>query len=279
MTLEREVNILREINSTYTVPIELYAPISIAYPPILEGHKWRGNITSFELSHNLKASNSLSFFLENEEGEPFMLLGGFKLAPSQGKVDLIELLFANRSFNFAEGTSLHVALDTPSRLREDDAITFLGAATETTLAGTDTSGEMLTEADLQDALTAYATTAEVATAIGAINTDAWEFVSDELTISNGAQTFTQVHGLGVKPALVSVIVRCKTAELGFAVGDEIEVTEFWNYPNSAYYGGYTAFNDTDVKYNKGPSGGSSGFNLGGGTLTAANWRLVIRARS
>ena len=39
-----------------------------------------------------------------------------------------------------------------------------------------------------------------------------------------SQTITQAHGLGRHPALVTAYVECKTAELGWAIGDRIEIT-------------------------------------------------------
>ena len=47
------------------------------------------------------------------------------------------------------------------------------------------------------------------------------FESGEIAISNGT-TGTVAHGLGVVPKSVRSVIRCKSAELGYSVGDEIE---------------------------------------------------------
>ncbi|MEO0827548.1 MAG: hypothetical protein AAFY67_18240, partial [Cyanobacteria bacterium J06642_9] len=80
-----------------------------------------------------------------------------------GKVDLIDVIFANRDFSFAEGTSLRMSLDKPERLREGDTISIVGAATEQTLEDVAHSSEAITQEDLTNALISYATNAEVAT--------------------------------------------------------------------------------------------------------------------
>lgn len=102
------------------------------------------------------------------------------------------------------------------------------------------------------------------------------FESSEQTIT--ADTTTNVaHGLGSQPKLSFAVLRCKTAELNYSVGDEVAT------PFVAVQGG------TD----KGVSVGTDGTNVfftvtdeivlpnkstgALSTITNANWRIVLRA--
>ena len=112
-----------------------------------------------------------------------------------------------------------------------------------------------------------------------------EYESAELTITAGT-TQALTHQLGGKPKLVDIVLRCKTAEYGYAVGDEVApaisdvddtnsatvlkrgvvVTRtatqlFVTYGQNAFYG-----------YNR--TAGSVGEWVG---FTAANWRALVRA--
>jgi len=50
-----------------------------------------------------------------------------------------------------------------------------------------------------------------------------DFVSAEQAVSLSGATVTVAHGLGFTPTRVRWVMRCKTAELGFSIGDEVEV--------------------------------------------------------
>lgn len=87
--------------------------------------------------------------------------------------------------------------------------------------------------------------------------------------------FTFAHGFGATPRLFSVRFRCATAEAGWAVGDEIEVSHYRDF-GAGTYNAYA--NATVVGL---VLGGNIGFThktaFTDAVLTPANWRLVFRA--
>lgn len=98
--------------------------------------------------------------------------------------------------------------------------------------------------------------------------------SPEQAITLGTVT-SLTHNLGSRPKIVTLSAICKTAELGYAVGDEIDVGLAANN-NSG--GASIGSNSTTLRMIAGASGiychnasGAVAF------ITPANWRLVVRA--
>lgn len=109
------------------------------------------------------------------------------------------------------------------------------------------------------------------------------YESAEISLTaNTLSTFT--HSFGRSPKEVWAVLRCKTAEHGYAVGDEI-IMDNWSYTQASTndYNNLLACNTTNVYLRTG-NGGASGSlirHLTNGTIqapTAANWRWVVRAR-
>jgi hypothetical protein len=101
-----------------------------------------------------------------------------------------------------------------------------------------------------------------------------EYVSAEQTITLGAVT-SLTHGLGAKPKLVTLSLIFKTADLGYAVDDEIDVRLDANN-NSA--GASVGRNATTLRLIVGASG-MYAHNASGAVafITPANCRLIVRA--
>jgi hypothetical protein len=102
------------------------------------------------------------------------------------------------------------------------------------------------------------------------------FTSTEISLVSGTDN-SQAHGLGTTPSLVRGFLRCKTAELGYSVGDEVSVIADGNPANatSTVYAnatnvGVTVFNSIAISRRNAPIGDST-------TITYANWRYVLRA--
>jgi hypothetical protein len=102
------------------------------------------------------------------------------------------------------------------------------------------------------------------------------FESDELEFTGSGTTLTQAHGLGGVPILAQVILRCKTTEYGYAVGDEIQLSSIHAVSNN--HGITTSVNATNIiirqfgdvyVHNR----SAVSMNL----VTPANWRWVLRA--
>ena len=110
-----------------------------------------------------------------------------------------------------------------------------------------------------------------------------EYVSAEVSIVVGGLT-TLTHGLGVIPKFVDVCLRCKIAEYGYSINNEIRVMG-------------PSYSDGVGEGNKGLSflatTGTIGVQIGSAavpeinrksapagdliTLTPANWRVIVRA--
>lgn len=106
------------------------------------------------------------------------------------------------------------------------------------------------------------------------------FASSQQTITGGG-LLTLAHSLGVAPKLISAYLVCQTAELGYAVNDQVEVSLVVNSTagNTRANGVYFDATNVYVRF----------FNGGGvftiankttgntSTITDANWKLVVRA--
>jgi len=105
----------------------------------------------------------------------------------------------------------------------------------------------------------------------------YSFTTSEISIVAAAAS-TDAHGLGGLPDRIRTILRCKTADLGYAVGDEVEVAY-------ASYNGYESNNTqvfstaTNLKSIQGSTrwwvahATSGVVNL----ITPANWKMVLKA--
>ncbi len=105
------------------------------------------------------------------------------------------------------------------------------------------------------------------------NTGSFESTEQAVPASGG--TITIPHGLGGAPKFVTVSLRCKTAESGWAVGDEILINSVLMFADP--HGCTTATNATNIKFTK--NGNLYIHSFGGSSVSAtlANWRLVFRA--
>ena len=94
------------------------------------------------------------------------------------------------------------------------------------------------------------------------------FESAEIAIPSSDGVVTATHGLGSIPKLYSACVRCKTAEGGYAVGDEVNLQIITAYRTSTEVSVLATASVT--VYNK--TTGVYGF-----TVTNSNWKIVFRA--
>lgn len=105
-----------------------------------------------------------------------------------------------------------------------------------------------------------------------------EFTSAELNIG-ASGTFSIAHGLGVTPKFWQRYLICKTAELGYSVGNVVDVVGF---PDFAYSLGVAIVPDaTNLFFQYGSQAGVF-FVLNKSTgavaaITPANWRLIVKA--
>lgn len=105
----------------------------------------------------------------------------------------------------------------------------------------------------------------------------WDYESAETSLpSSGFLTF--VHGLGARPKLHQVVLRCTTAANGYSVGDEIPVYDYGNDPY--LYNALTSMDATSIVLSKQGSGWAIVPKAGGGAVvsTPENYRLVARAK-
>lgn len=91
------------------------------------------------------------------------------------------------------------------------------------------------------------------------------------------------HGLGALPKEFHAVLRCKTAEGGYAVGDEIHMG--WFTATGTVEAGTQVYADATKVYCRLAQDGltllnASGVYYGAGSgLTSTNWRIVLRARA
>lgn len=105
------------------------------------------------------------------------------------------------------------------------------------------------------------------------------FSSSEQTIT-AAGALTIAHGLGVIPKFIVPTLICKTADLGYAVGDVVQVNQATNAASDASYGQSIISDATNlnVRYGQGQVYQLLRKDTGAVVLiTIASWRLVVRA--
>lgn len=109
-----------------------------------------------------------------------------------------------------------------------------------------------------------------------VGTKLRKYVSAPFAIVNGART-TLDHGLGGVPDWWQVQFRCLIAENGYAVGDELDLTGYAS-GSSASRSFVSIASESQIKVQIGSTGCAALTASGGGfVLTAANWRVVVRA--
>lgn len=105
------------------------------------------------------------------------------------------------------------------------------------------------------------------------------FESAQQTIT-AAGALTLAHSLGVLPKLYMAVIICQTAELGYSIGDEVQVNPSV-HGSSAESRGLSLVPDAtniNVRFGSGTVMDVINKTTGGvGGITAANWKLVIRA--
>jgi hypothetical protein len=92
------------------------------------------------------------------------------------------------------------------------------------------------------------------------------FESAEITYTDAAQSVEVSHGLSSVPKIFQFVARCKTADGGYAVGDELDFSAP-KYVNATKIG-FVTFGPLYLP-NK---SNSAGFNP-----NASSWKLVLRA--
>lgn len=98
------------------------------------------------------------------------------------------------------------------------------------------------------------------------------FESSEITLVSDGD-FSVAHSLGAVPNLVIAVLVCKTANLGYAVGDELVLAG-----NSGTNTGVTwAANGTNIVGSIGSQIPVNAIGKTSGNITYANWKLVLRA--
>lgn len=94
-----------------------------------------------------------------------------------------------------------------------------------------------------------------------------------------AGTLTLTHGLGAAPKLLRVVLKCTTAEAGYAVNDEVE--HFLLNPATADRGVSLVPNATTIVVRYGAAAATfTVLNKTTGVaaaITNANWRMIVRA--
>ncbi|WP_374653124.1 hypothetical protein [Dongia sp.] len=103
----------------------------------------------------------------------------------------------------------------------------------------------------------------------------YSFESTQQTLALST-VFTTAHGLGEKPNWYQVVFRCTTADANWAVGDEIDYTAVqWTYGGAIQADATNVRSSVNQTYYPSIVNKTTGAGI---ALTAANWKLVHRAR-
>ncbi len=103
------------------------------------------------------------------------------------------------------------------------------------------------------------------------------FESAEQAIVTNTSTAV-AHGLGAVPKLTQLLLRCKTTDLGYAVGDEVPILGIMVENNSGGYGTSISADATNITISSGTDQSILTKNGAAyGAITHANWKYVVRA--
>lgn len=116
-------------------------------------------------------------------------------------------------------------------------------------------------------------------ALAALTTKTTAYESAEQTITAGG-LLTLAHGLGAKPTRIRIYFVCKTAELGYSVGDEIELGDRQNSGGASGYGTVYKADATSIYVRMGSAIVGLLLNWSTGVqaqITNANWKIIVKA--
>ena len=137
------------------------------------------------------------------------------------------------------------------------------------------NGTTATTQTAGDNSTKIATTAYVATAV-----TAFTYTSAVTPLPSAGAAVSTAHGLGATPSDVVLEITCLTAELGYSIGDVLQVNAQWNtsiwVPTSVFK------NATNVGFNLASGYVISGLNKSTGAgvqFTLANWSYRFRIKA
>lgn len=137
----------------------------------------------------------------------------------------------------------------------------LGAATATTQTSTDNTTKVATTAYVKSVQSALSLTTR--------------FTSADQTVT-GNSVLNVAHGLGAKPSLVRVVLKCTTAELSYSVNDEVEANFLFTSGVGVVGIASDATNVTVITNGAQPSVLNKSTQAIS-NITLANWRWVVRA--
>jgi len=146
-------------------------------------------------------------------------------------------------------------------------------------AKTPAAAAQLTKAQAEDPASTVFGTVSGQWLAQAIAEQDWGYESAETAIPGASSSVNFAHGLGQIPTRWRVVLRCKTAESGYAVGDEIQMPQV-NYVGGTQRNAIVAVNATSVTVSTSNSNTYIILPKAGGVvsdLTPANWRIVARA--
>lgn len=173
------------------------------------------------------------------------------------------------------GASRWLVFDGALTLTHGSGITLPGSANITTAAG----DMAYVYADAVDAFRVVYFKASGVPVSGSWPTP--DFTSSEQTVATDT-LLTVAHGLGVLPKNLRVVLRCKTAQIGYAVDEEVLVSGF-NTSGLTDTGVTFSVDGTNIYAVQGEriqliqKSGGTAFNAG--TITPASWRWVFEAWS
>lgn len=177
---------------------------------------------------------------------------------------------SHTELNYVDGVTSAIQTQLDAKLASSS---YTAADVLTKVKTVDGTGSGL-DADLLDGLegAAYAKTTDIE---GVLTSFAASFESEETAFPSAGTGVTVNHLLGGKPAFWTVTAICKTSTFGYAVGDEIQLTQGATSGTGTYA---TWANDTSIGFEYGT--GVPIFNRATNlfsTLETANWRLIFRA--
>ncbi|MEM9805580.1 MAG: hypothetical protein AAF959_09900 [Cyanobacteria bacterium P01_D01_bin.56] len=131
MTFTRSVQIAKSFRPGVSISeLQFYRPGTLESTSLVFNVVYSGRVTELAIFASLRTLQNIDIWIEDADGERFIILAELRLKPSEKRFDLLELIGGGTALSVSPNATLGMTLATPERRALTDEITILGYAEE-----------------------------------------------------------------------------------------------------------------------------------------------------